>query len=528
MKNICYWLLLLIALGAVSACRQDPRAARIKANEAVINLGADPRTLDPSLATDTSSARAILALQRGLTVLDEQGTPHSDLAASWTISPDQRVYEFKLRPQNWSNGQPVTADDFVYAWTQRMLNPKFGSENSIQLFYLKGARAFYANQALGANSVGVAAPAPDRLRVELANPAPFFLQLAAHHSYFPVCRAADQQNPKWAQRAETYIGNGPFLLKSYQPGNELVAEKNPHYWNAAHVQLARLTYKMIEKESTSRIQLDTGEIDAMESLPRDELETLRGKPELHFSTMLSTYMLFLNCKHKPLDDARVRRALALAVDRKAITEHVTRAGETPAFYFTPPKMYTTPPEPLYQDADYEGARKLLAEAGFPGGKGFPKLRYIYNTMDAHKKIAEVLQETWRRELGIDISVENQEFKVVINNRRSGNFDIARAGWVADFSDPLNFLEILDSKSENNDSHWVDPHYDALLAQMRLESDPQKREALFKAGDRYLMEQMPLIPIYTYTNPYLCTPRLHGYVLGPTGMFDPARLAWSDQ
>jgi oligopeptide transport system substrate-binding protein len=282
---------------------------------------------------------------------------------------------------------------------------------------------------------------------------------------------------------------------------------------------------MIELESTERIAFEDGELDGTANVPRPDLAGLRGRPELRFSPQYATYFLNLNCPRRPLDDPRVRRALALAIDRQAIVKSVVLGGEKPAFNLTPPELYQTPPPPAFADARYEQARRLLTEAGYPQGRGFPKLRYIYNTLETHRQIAQVLQETWRRELGIDISIENQEFKVVINNRHEGNFDIARNGWVADFADPINFLEIFDSKSDNNDSHWLDPRYDALLAACRAESDPRKREGLLRQAEAYLMAQMPLIPLYYQTTPYLVAPELTGYVLNPMDAFDPAEIAW---
>ncbi len=518
-------LLFSLAL-LLMACQGDPRQERISAGEAILNVGAEPRTMDPSLATDIASAKAILCFARGLTSLDDQGNPVPELAESWEVSQDGLIYDFKLRPAKWSNGERVTADDFLYTWTKRILNPNFGAEYAYQLFYIDGARQFFEKPDLDPGTVMVWALAPDRLRVKLIAPSPFFLQLTAHHSYFPVCRKVDEANPKWAQRPETYVGCGPYLLKQYQPGHQLVGEKNPQYWNAAAVALNKLTLTMIEQESTARIAFDNGELDATDSVPRPDLDGLKGTPELKFSPQFSTYFLFVNCQKPILNEPRVRRALALAIDRKAIVENVTRAGETPAFSVVPPALYQAPPAPAFQDAHFVEARKLLAEAGYPGGKGLPPLRYIYNTTEGHQKIAQVLQETWQRELGVQLSIENQEFKVTIENRRAGNFDIARAGWVADFKDPINFLEIFDSTSDNNDAHWADPRFDELLRKCRSEKDPKIRATLLKEADAYLTEQMPAIPLYIYTSPYLATPKLEGYSLNPMGLFDAAKLRWA--
>lgn len=526
MRAMAIFLLLGAAALGLAGCQGDPRAERRRAGEAAINIGSDPRTLDPSLATDIASGRALMCFTRGLTVLDERGEPQPDLAESWQVSADGLTYDFKLRESAWSNGQRVTADDFVYAWTRRMLNPRFGAEYAYQLFYVKGAREFFEKPELGPASVWAWALAPDRLRVTLIAPTPFFPALLAHHAYYPVCRQADEANPKWAQRAETYVGCGPFKMTRYAPGQELVGEKHPGYWNAAQVGLKRLTLRLIEAESTERIAFENGEVDATANVPTTDLDALRGEPTLRFTNLNATYYLNLNCQKKPLDDARVRRALTLAINRAGIVRAVARARQTPAFSPTPPQLYTTPPEPTFKDADYAEARRLLAEAGYPGGRGFPVLRYIYNTLETHRAVAQVLQETWRQELGVRVQIENQEFKVLINNRRKGDFDIARAGWVADFPDPINFLEIYDSKSDNNDSHYLDPQFDAMLAACRAEADPARREELLRQAERYLMERAPIAPIYYQTRNYLVAPGLAGYWLNPTEQFDAARVHWA--
>jgi len=517
----------LLALAALltAGCQGDPRAERIKERAVALNIGSDPRSLDPSLLTDQPSFQAAMCFTRGLTFLDAKGNPQPELAESWTVSPDGRTWDFKLRPARWSDGEPVTADDFVYTWTRRVLSPKFGCEYAYQMFYVKGAREFYQKPELGAGSVGVRALAPDRLRVTLAGPTPFFLALLAHNTYYPVCRKTDEASPDWAKRAETYVGCGPFVMKKYTPGFEIVGEKNPRYWNAAHVAMRRLTLRMIEQESTERIAFENGELDSTHSIPSADLDALKATPEYHSTPINATYYLALNCRRPIFRDLRVRRALALAIDRKAIVERVVRGGQTPAFGLVPPDLYQAPAAPAFADAQYGQARRLLAEAGYPGGKGFPKLLYIYNTLEGHRQIAQVLQEAWRRELGIEIEIQNQEFKVLIDNRRQGNFDIARDAWGADFADPINFLELLDSKSDNNDAHWLDPHFDALLAAARAEADLARRQGRLHDAERYLLGQMPILPIYYQTRPYLVAPRLAGAVRNPMDFLDPAALSW---
>ena len=524
----------MAVLAMATGCQGDPRRERLEAKSAVINIGSDPRTLDPSLSTDIASSKAILLFMRGLTILDGKGKVQPEMAESWETSADGLTWTFKLRPAKWSNGEPVTAADFRYAWVERMLDPNFGAEYAYQLFVIRGAREYYEamakakeraeEQRINPGMVWVTALAPDRLMVQLEAPVPYFLELMAHHSFFPVCEPVARENPDWARKPETYIANGPFLLTSWRAMDRILARKNPTYWNAAVVGLETMELRMIEKEPTERIAFENGELDVTNTVPRADLAELRGKPELRMPPHIATYFLNLNMKREIFRDVRVRRALSLAVYRKGIVDNVTRAGEATARAVVHPAVYTDPPGPYFVETDCEEARRLLAEAGYPGGKGFPRLRYIYNTMEGHQQIAQVVQQTWKRELGIEMRVENQEFKVLIDNRRNGNFDVARNGWVADFSDPINFLEIFDSEADNNDSFFDDPTYDRLLMEARMETDPAEREDKLKKAEYYLMEQMPLIPIYFYTQPHLVAPRLK-FELNAMGLFDAAAVRW---
>ncbi len=528
--------ILCLALGAtITACLGDPRAKRIEAGEADVNIGSNPRTLDPSLSTDIPSTRAIMCFMRGLTTLDENGKARPELAESWKASKDNTVWVFKLRPAKWTNGDPVTAADFQYAWINRVLEPRFKSEYAYQLFYIRGARAYFEARAkeiadkveesdLRQSMVWITALAPDQLMVTLENPTPFFPELVAHTAYYPVCERVDRETSHWAERAETYVGNGPFKLQSYEPNKQIVGQKNPAYWNAENVRLNRVVLRVINEEATERIAFENGEIDGTGQVPRADLDSLRRRPEFHSTPIYSTYFINLNCERPIFKDARVRRALALAIDRKAIVASVTRNGEPTAEGIVPPQLYTDKPEPFFPEFDPGQARKLLAEAGYPDGRGFPRLKYILNEMQGHRLIAQVIQEQWKKELGIDLDVESQEFRVLIDNRRAGKFDVARNGWVADFPDPINFLEIFDSKSDNNDSHWKDETYDKLLKEARGESDPERRQDAYKQAEAYLMQEMPAIPIYYYTQPYLAAKRLD-YRLNPMSLFEASELAW---
>ncbi len=511
--------------GALGACRADTRAQRRKAGEVIISIGAAPKTLDPGLSQDINSTRAIMNFIRGLTVLDARGFPQPDIAESWSVSPDGRLYDFRLRVTSWSNGEPVTAEDFVHAWLDRQLNPDFGSEYSYMLFYIEGAQAYYERRG-PREAVGVEAVHPLHLRVRLVAPAPFFPQLTAHHTYFPVSSAADRAHPGWALRPETYVGNGPFRLTAYHPNDFLEGVRREDYWDSANVAMRRLRFLFIEEETTERIAFDNGEIDGTYLAPRADIPQLRGSPALRIAEQIGTYYININMKLPVFADRRVRQALNLAIDRQAIVANVTRADERPAYGIVPPLLYgELPPRRFVEDGRFEEARRLMAEAGYPGGRGFPRLRYLYNTLEMHRAIAQVLQESWKRELGIEITPENQEFRVVIENRNQGRFDLARNGWVADFADPINFLDLFLSTSGNNNTQWSDPEFDRLVEASRREADPARRLEILRRAEAYFMDQLVIIPIFHYTHPYLSAPDLEGYDLSPMGTIDVRRLRW---
>lgn len=516
----------ILALALIAACgSRDERSRRVAEGEVVVNIGGDPRTLDPQLMTDVVSSQAVNPFLRGLTSLDADGKPVPEIAERWSVSEDGRTFEFELRPAKWSDGSPVVARDFVYAWTHRLLDPAFGAEYAYLMFCVRGARERFEGTA-PPESVGVEAIAPDRLRVETVGPAPFLPQLVAHNAFLPVRDGLDAESPDWALRAETFVGNGPFVMRAYSPGDRIVGERNPDYWNAAEVAMRKLTLRFVADESTERLAFETGELDATAHAPRADLDSLRGSPALRFAPLVGTYYLNFNMGDPLFADARVRRALALAIDRAAIVEHATRAGETVATGFVPPSLYDSPSPAFLPDAAFDEARRLLAEAGFPGGEGLPEIEYLYNTAEEHRAIAEVIQETWRRELGVRIVPRNLEYKALIDRRLEGDFAIARNHWIADFLDPINFLEVYLSDSGNNASHWKDPEFDALVEEARREADPAKRMEILKRAESRLIEALPVVPIFHHALPYLVAPELDGYFLNPMNAYDAARFRWN--
>ncbi|GIX22622.1 MAG: ABC transporter permease [Gammaproteobacteria bacterium] len=507
---------LLIGLGLLGGCSggQDLPAGVLR-----IGNGTEPQDLDPHVTTGLPEYRIQLALFEGLVAKDPRTLePVPAVARHWTVSDDGLRYTFELRPEaRWSNGDAVTADDFVFSF-RRLLTPALGGEYAYMLYPIVNARAYHLGQIDDFAAVGVRAPDPHTLVIELEHPVPYFLQLLDHHSAYPVHRPTIEAFGAQARRGTAWtrpgnlVGNGPFVLREWSVNRRIVVEPNPHYWNAGAVHLPAIAFLPVEDANTQERMFRGGQLDiVLGGLNPDKIEYYRReRPQaLRVSPAYATYYYEFNTRRPPFDDPRVRRALAMAIDREAIVERVTRGGQRPAAALTPPDPYGyRPPEALRFDP--EAARALLAEAGYPDGRGFPPFEVLYNTAEMHQRIAVAIQQMWKRHLNIEARLTNMEWKVYLAARNDGEFDVARAGWVGDFLDPINFLELLSGYSGNNHSGWSDPRFDALLEQSNRERDRARRYALLQEAERLAMEAMPVIPIYYYSNVQLVSERVQGW------------------
>ncbi|MDR7482296.1 MAG: peptide ABC transporter substrate-binding protein [Armatimonadota bacterium] len=421
------------------------------------------------------------------------------MAERWEVSRDGLTWTFFLRAARWSNGQPVTAADFEYAW-KRVLDPKLASEYAYQLYYIKNGKAYNTGKIADPAQVGVKARDARTLVVTLESPTPFFGDLLSFHTLMPVPRAVVAATPTWASRADTFVGNGPFVLKEWTRQNRIVVEKNPRYWDAARIKLQRIEFAMIEAESTALAQYEAGQLDGSSNVPVADIPRPQKTGDFKAMPYIGTYYYLFNTTRKPLDDVRVRKALAYAINRTLITARITRAGEKPATAFVPPGIVVAGTDfrqaggalaPVYDPAT---ARKLLAEAGFPAGRGFPTLTILYNTSQRHKTIAEAIQEMWRQTLGIQVNLTNQEWKVYLQSRQQSNFDIARAGWIGDYRDPKTFLDMFFTGSSFNEGRWSNPAYDRLIEATTKTADQAARMKAFHEAERIPMQEMPLAPI----------------------------------
>ncbi len=488
------------------------------ANILRVNLGTEVQDLDPHLVTGVPEHRACTAFFEGLTDLDP-GTlkPIPAVAQSWTVSEDQRVYTFQLRTDaRWTNGDPVTAQDFEYSW-RRILSPGLAAEYAYMLYCIKNAKAFNEGAIADFAEVGVKATGPHELVVTLDSPTPYFLELHTHQAYLPVHQATveafgamtDRGTP-WT-RAGNHVGNGAYSLVEWRPNEVIRAVPNEHYWNRTAIKLDGIEFYPIDNLQTEERSFRAGDLHVTEDIPLDKIPVYQKEnPEvLRLDPYLGVYYYRVNLTHKPFDDVRVRRALSMALDRERLTQDVMKAGERPAYHYVPPGCggYESPVPLRY---DPEGAKALLAEAGYPNGEGIPPFELLYNTSENHKRIAETVQRMWKETLGVDVQLLNQDWKVYLASMDNLDYDLARSAWIGDYVDPLNFLECFLSYSGNNRTGYNSPAYDALVKAGYAETDETKRQEIMREAEERLLTDQPVIPVYFYTRKFLMATEVKGY------------------
>ncbi len=485
----------------------------------LITVGSEPRTLDPQAAQGVTEHHIIMAMIEGLVApsIDDQSKVVPGMADRWQHNEDYSVWTFHIgEDRKWSNGDPVTAQDFVFSY-KRMLTASFGAQYSDNLFILKGAEDYYRGKITDFNQVGVKALDAHTLRIELVGPTPYLLSLVQHDSWLPVNPKAilsfgniDTRDSKWT-RAKNYIANGPFKMKSWRPNDVIEVVRNPLYWDAANVKLNGINFYSIENMNTQERAFQAGQLHKTDQIPLDKVPYYRRtRPELiRIDPYEGVYFYRINIARKPLDNSKIRLALNLAVDRDAIVKNILREDQKPATGYTPPGMGEYQPlDKMHYDP--ERARQLLAEAGYPNGKGFPKFTIHFNTMESHRAIAEAIQQMWKEELNIDVGLENQEWKVYLDTQNNKSYELSRSAWIGDFMDPVTFLSMWTTGNGNNNTNWGNPKFDAFIEQAARTGDPKVRlEILHQAEDLFLSES-PVVLVYWYTNAYLLQPSVQNW------------------
>ncbi|KMT23270.1 peptide ABC transporter substrate-binding protein [Clostridium cylindrosporum] len=523
-KALAIGLTAVLMVTGLSSCGKSSSE-----NKIVFNIEEQEGSIDPAINNSMYMATLIENAFEGLVRLDENQKPKPGIAKSWKVSPDGKEYTFELRNNaRWSDGMVVNAKDFQFAW-KRVLNKKTASPYSGYMMCIKGAKEYFEGKAK--EVVGINVVDDFKMKITLTNPTPYFLELTALGAFMPI-REDVAKNPEWSNRPETYISNGPLNLTEWRAKEIMIYEKNKSYWNKDAVKLDKLEVKMIAEPTKAFDAFKKGELDYIENPPAQEIPSLLKNGTAKKYQNLGTYMYMFNLSDKmkqkdpkayaAMNNPNVRRALALAIDRKEIVETVSKGVEKAASSIVPPGIKDSKGKD-FKDKEYfklEGnvaeAKKLLAEAGYPNGQGFPQIELMYNKGGNHEEIAKTTQEMWKKNLNIDIKLVSEEWKVFLDKLKSKDYTMARKGWVADYRDPSTFLSLFETNGENNETGYSNPEVDKLFKKASSELDESKRFEAYHKIESIILNDMPVIPIYYYTDVVCINPKVKGVYKSPLG------------
>ena len=528
MKITRLYCLLLSSL-ILTACGGGSNLSRVEQGtiDGVLHFGngTNIQTTDPHIATGIPEHHVITSIFEGLVTKNPYTLePEPGVAESWDISSDGLTYTFYLRENAlWSNGDLITAEDFRWSW-ERALTPELAAQNSYMLYPILNAEAFNTGEISDFSQVGIKVISDLVLEVQLRAPTPFFLQLMDHYITYPVHRETVESFglytdnlSRWS-REGNIVSNGPFELTEWQVNSHVRVEKRESYWDADTVKLNAIVFYPTENLITEERMFRDGLLHRTEEVPLDKVPVyLAEDPDsIVIAPYLSSYFYLINTTREPFNDVNVRRALSMAVDRDLLNETVLENIMQPAYFLTPPGTIGYEP-PVTFGYDPEQARALLADAGYPNGEGFPTFEILYNTQENHRKIAIAIQEMWREQLNINVSIVNQEWQVYLESVDNMNYDVARRGWVGDYVDPNTYLDMYITGGGNNNVGFSNPRYDEIVIdEAPLKLDNKERFALYREAETILMNEMPIIPIYIYQTKNLKSPDIKG---APSNIMD---------
>lgn len=482
-------------------------------------------SLDPGITSNSFASPVIMNAFEPLVTYDADNNLVGGLAEDWEISEDGLEYTFNLREDlKWSDGSELTSADFMYSWF-RVLDPETAGQYSDLLTdYIEGA-ADYFEGTVDADEVGITAPDANTLTVKLITPTPFFLPMMNQYPFNAVKEDVVEGNADtWAKSADTYVSNGAFMVSDMSFGKSTTLVKNPNYWNADSVTLEEITLRVIPDQSTALTAFESGQIDGISAVPSDDLPRLKAESEdLYVIPQFGTTNYLMNLEKAPFDDPKVRRALTLAIDRNALIEKVLQSSDEPAAGIVAPGYVLdgvdftegNPNWGIEPDGNVEEAQQLLAEAGFPDGEGLPEITLAYYTDDTVKKTVEALQQMWKENLGIDMKITTNEWKVYYDAIQAGDYDVAAMGWGGDYLHPMTFLAGYASDSVLNNSNYANPEYDKLLDEVNSETDPEKAVELMHDAEAILIgEDNAVMNVYHRSRYVMFAPSLEGWTLTP--------------
>lgn len=490
-------------------------------------IASEPNSIDPALNSAVDGAIMTHHAFEGLLKWVDDGEGNAKLAPgqaeSWDVSEDGLKWTFHLRDGiTWNDGKPVTAQDFVFAWN-RLVDPATAADYRYMLDMIKG---------YDENKLAISAPDEKTLEVELSAMCPYFEEIMAFPASFPV-REDVVAKEDWTTKPETYITNGAYKMTEWNHNQNILMEKRDDYYDAAAVKAPKINFHLQDDINAMYASYRSGELDFIEQFPTEEIPNLLASGELKIKPYVGTYYVSFNNQLEPFNNPKVREAFSLAIDRNFIVNTVTASGETPAPGFVPAgvadaeegkdfrtvggEYYSVKPEDY--EANCEKARELLKEAGYENGQGFPVVEFLYNTSESHKAIAEALQNMWQEQLGVQVTLQNQEWNVFLTERKKGNYSIARDGWIADYNDPMSFLDMFVTGSGNNNPQYSNPKFDELIKKAKVTTDPAERfKLMHEAEDLAFGEDVCATPLYYYVNKFMIKPNIKGLYYTPLGFF----------
>lgn len=509
--------LIALILGIVTGCGdKEGKSGESKPKKVVYSLSGEPESMDPTTNIYAKGSLVMQNLFRGLFMINSKNETVPAMAETVTENPEGTVYTITLKDNlKWSDGTPLTAEDFAYSW-RRVLNPETASRVAYEMYPVKNGEKYNKGE-VKVEEVGIKVIDPKTLEITLENPTPYFKQLLATPTFFPVKREMVEGAEPWTKSPKTYVSNGPFMIKEFKPKEKYILAKNPNYIGADNVKLDELEIVFIESPETEMGAYMNGEIQVAENLSNDAKKRYENSSELHKNKRIGFFYYDFNTSKAPFNNPLVRKAFSLAIDRKIIIEKIMQSTNDPAFGIVPPgithgvqtdKDYREVVGPKFAES-VEEAKKLLAEAGYPDGKGFPKVKFITTTSQTNKDIAQAMQNMWKKELNVEVEIVTFESKVYWGEMHAGNFDIGSDGWGGSYPDPMTMMDIFETPNNVKNNRWTNERYDELLQENRETNDQNLRMANFDRAEEIIMDEMPIMPLYFYQTQYLVNPKVTG-------------------
>ncbi|MGL5125271.1 MAG: peptide ABC transporter substrate-binding protein [Fusobacteriaceae bacterium] len=516
-RKFSFLMFLSLILAFFTGCgSENSKNEVVSQNKILYSMDKEPETLDPSLNIYARSSKVLQNLFRGLYRLDENDRLTPALAESHEVDSSGTVYTIKLKSNlKWSDGTPLNANDFYYSWT-RVLNPETASRAAFDLYPIKNAES-YNTGLVAKEEVGIKVLDDNTLQVTLENPTSYFPDLLATTTYFPVKQELVEGKEPWTKSVATYASSGPFMLTEIKPKEKYTLTKNPHYVGADHVKLDTLEIVFLESPETELGAYLNGEIDVAENLSSEAKSRFKDTKDLNTSGRIGYTYYDFNTTRAPFDDARVRKAFAISINREILIKNIIQSTNKPMFSFVPDgiphgvqkdKNYREVMGDLFKE-DVVEAQKLLAEAGYPNGENFPKVSFNTSATQTNRDVAQALQNMWKTNLNVDVEIVTYESKVYWSEVHNGNFFIANDGWAGDYPDPMTNLNIFQSPQNVKNNRWLNENYDALIKENKTIVDQAKRMENFKKAEEILAQDMPIMPIFQYQSEFLVNPRVKG-------------------